>query len=397
MRIGHVSKAFRLPHQRYHTLKERALHPFRSNSYDVLQAVNDITVDVAPGEFFGIVGRNGSGKSTLLKCIAGIYDIDAGEIAVRGRLSPFIELGVGFNMDLTARDNVIINAIMLGLTPKQARKRFDAIIEFAELQDFLDLRLKNYSSGMNVRLAFSVAIQVEAEILLIDEVLAVGDASFQQKCFDEFERLKRAGRTILFVTHDMGTIERFCDRAMLIDKGRVVALGAPADVARRYNALNFGGTVHQRSAERPLPEASRGAVSIVDGWFEDRDGLRVAALEQGTPCRACMEVQFNESLDDPIFGFTVRNEVGSTVFATTTEHGHGSTGHFDAGRTLVVRMEFDNYLTPSRYAVTPSVARHGTGADALDLREDIASLLIHSGPFTGGVVNLPHRFSLDDA
>src|SRR3984893_10804561 len=161
--------------------------------------------------------------------------MEAGERHVRGRLSPFIELGVGFNMDLTARDNIMINAIMLGLSRKQARERFDEIIAFAELEDFLDLRLKNYSSGMNVRLAFSVAIQVEAEILLIDEVLAVGDASFQQKCFDEFERLKRAGRTILFVTHDMGTIERFCDRAMLLEKGRMIAMGDPGAIARRYN------------------------------------------------------------------------------------------------------------------------------------------------------------------
>jgi hypothetical protein len=250
---------------------------------------------------------------------------------------------------------------------------------------------------MNVRLAFSVAIQVEAEILLIDEVLAVGDASFQQKCFDEFERLKRAGRTILFVTHDMGAIERFCDRAMLIDKGRVMMIGAPADVARRYNALNFGGTVHRRSDDASVSATATGPVTITDGWFEDGDGERVAALEHRLPCRACMEVRFNEPIDDPIFGFTVRNEVGSTVFATTTDDAHGATGHFDSGRTLIVRLEFDNYLTPSKYALTPSVARRGTGADALDLREDVASLLIHSGPFTGGVVNLPHRFEFADA
>src|SRR5262249_2568143 len=146
----------------------------------------------------------------------------------RGRLSPFIELGVGFNMDLTARDNVLINAVMLGLSRKKARERFDEIIEFAELQDFVDLKLKNYSSGMHVRLAFSVAIQVEAEILLIDEVLAVGDAAFQHKCFEQFKRLKREGRTIMFVTHDMGAVERFCDRAMLLEKGRMVAIGEPA-------------------------------------------------------------------------------------------------------------------------------------------------------------------------
>src|SRR5581483_6951361 len=174
----------------------------------------------------------------------GIYRPDAGALRVRGRLSPFIELGVGFNGDLTARDNVMINAIMLGLSRRQARERFDSIIAFAELEEFLDMRLKNYSSGMTVRLAFSVAIQVDAEILLIDEVLAVGDASFQRKCFDEFHRLKREGRTILFVTHDMSAIERFCDRAMLLDKGRMLALGEPAAIARHYNELNFGATIH---------------------------------------------------------------------------------------------------------------------------------------------------------
>jgi ABC-type polysaccharide/polyol phosphate transport system ATPase subunit len=395
VRIAHVSKAFRLPHQRYHTLKERVLHPFQSSTYDVLRAVNDANLDVMPGEFFGIVGRNGSGKSTLLKCIAGIYNIDAGELTVRGRLSPFIELGVGFNMDLTARDNVMINAIMLGLTRKQARERFDDIIAFAELEDFLDLRLKNYSSGMNVRLAFSVAIQVEAEILLIDEVLAVGDAAFQQKCFDEFERLKKAGRTILFVTHDMGTIERFCDRAMLLDKGRTVMIGDPMDVARRYNALNFGSTVHRLPGEGSPPiGAATAPVAILDGWFEDRTGARVAALASNEPCRACMEVRFNERLNDPIFGFTLRNDVGSTVFATTTDHGHGATGTFGPGQTAVIRLAFENWLTPSRYMLSPSVARHGTGADALDLREDIASIVIHSGPFTGVVVNLPHTFEI---
>ena len=174
--IDGVSKTFRLPHQHYSTLKERMLHPLRSTTYDELRAVQDVSIEIAEGEFFGIVGRNGSGKSTLLKCIAGIYRMDTGQISIAGRLSPFIELGVGFNPDLNARDNVIINAIMLGLSRKQARKRFEHVVAFAELEDFIDLRLKNYSSGMLVRLAFAIAIQVDAEILLIDEVLAVGDA-----------------------------------------------------------------------------------------------------------------------------------------------------------------------------------------------------------------------------
>jgi ABC-type polysaccharide/polyol phosphate transport system ATPase subunit len=237
--IQHLHKTFRLPRERVHTLKEYVLHPFRARNFDLLHAVRDVSVDIAPGEFFGIVGRNGSGKSTLLKCLAGIYATDEGELSINGRLSPFIELGVGFNMDLTARDNVIINAIMLGLSRKQARERFPDIIAFAELEEFTELKLKNYSSGMLVRLAFATAIQVDADILLIDEVLAVGDAAFQQKCFDEFGRLRQEGRTILFVTHDMGAVQRFCDRAMLLERGDVVDIGEPASIARQYNQLNF--------------------------------------------------------------------------------------------------------------------------------------------------------------
>jgi ABC-type polysaccharide/polyol phosphate transport system ATPase subunit len=394
--IDRVSKAFRLPHQRYHTIKERALHPLRSSSFDVLQAVNDVSVEVAPGEFFGIVGRNGSGKSTLLKCIAGIYGIDSGRLDVRGRLSPFIELGVGFNMDLTARDNILINAVMLGLTRREARRRFDHIINFAELEEFLDLKLKNYSSGMLVRLGFSVAIQTEADILLIDEVLAVGDAAFQQKCFDEFYRLKREQKTILFVTHDMWSIERFCDRAMVLEKGRSTQVGDPAAIARRYNQICFGHTVHETAeadgANQGRPEYR--PAEIVDAWFEGADGLRIADLPYGEPCEVCMEVSFHEEVTDPIFGMTLRNQVGHTVFATSTEHGYGRTGRFQPFQTCTIRLRFENCLAASKYALTPSVARTGTGADALDLREDMASLMIHGGVFTGGVVNLPHSFEV---
>jgi ABC-type polysaccharide/polyol phosphate transport system ATPase subunit len=399
MSVVGVSKAFRLPHRQYHTLKERALHPFRSRSFDVLQAVDDVSVEISEGEFFGIVGRNGSGKSTLLKCLAGIYGIDSGELRVRGRLSPFIELGVGFNTDLTARDNVMINAIMLGLTRRQARARFDDIIAFAELEDFLDLKLKNYSSGMHVRLAFAVAIQVDAEILLIDEVLAVGDAAFQQKCFDEFHRLKKAGRTIVFVTHDMASVQRFCDRAMLLERGRMIELGEPAMIARRYNELNFGRAVHQVQDADSAPAApARGAgvreADVIDAWFEDPDGNRITAVAHGDPCCACMEVRFNESLTDPIFGITLRNDVGHTVFATTTALDHGPTGTFRAGESTIVRMRFENWLTASRYSLTPSVAANGRGDNAIDLREDLATLLVHGGHFTGGVASFPHGFEL---
>jgi ABC-type polysaccharide/polyol phosphate transport system ATPase subunit len=393
--VVNVSKAFKLPHQQYHTLKERALHPLRSNTYDVLQAVDDVSVEIGQGEFFGIVGRNGSGKSTLLKCLAGIYDTDGGELRVRGRLSPFIELGVGFNPDLTARDNVTINAIMLGLTRRQARERFDEIIAFAELEDFLDLRLKNYSSGMTVRLAFSIAIQVDAEILLIDEVLAVGDATFQQKCFDEFKRLKEEGRTVLFVTHSMGDVQRFCDRAMLLDSGRVVDVGDPASIARRYNEINFGRMLRDSEHAKGASRSGERAAEILDAWFEDPDGRRIAAVAQDAACCACMEVRFQEALEDPIFGVALRNDAGYTVFATSTVHEHGPTGRFAAGETTVVRMRFENWLTAGRYGLTASVARNGRGDDMFDLREDVASLIVHGDHSVAGIARLPHGFELD--
>ena len=393
--VAHVSKAFRLPHEQHQTLKQRALHPLRTSSYDVLRAVDDVDVEIEAGEFFGIVGRNGSGKSTLLKCMAGIYDIDGGELWVSGRLSPFIELGVGFNDELTARDNVMVNAIMLGLTRKQARERFDQIIAFAELEEFLDLKLKNYSSGMQVRLAFSVAIQVEADILLIDEVLAVGDAAFQQKCYEEFERLKREGRTIVFVTHEMGAIERFCDRAMLLERGRIVDIGDPSAIARRYVQLNFGRMVHQLPGEG-LGEAPRTRpAEILDAWFEDDDGTRVAKVQCGDGCHACIEVRFNETVVDPVFGVTVRNEWGVTVFATTTAVNHGPTGRFPAGRVAVIRLRFENWLTGSVYMLTPSVAPSGNAVAAFDLRENAASIKVEGGPSTGGVAHFPHTFDID--
>ena len=233
-----VSKSFRLPHEKYETVKERVVHPFAPRSYEGLPALRDVSFEVAQGEAFGVVGRNGSGKSTLLKCISRIYRVDSGEIDVRGRLAPFIELGVGFNAELSARDNAIANAVLLGLTPDQARDRLDEIIAFAELEQFVDLKLKNFSSGMSMRLAFAVTIQVDAEVLLFDEVLKVGDTSFQQKCERQFERLKAEGRTVVLVTHDMKSVESFCDRAMLLEEGNVVEIGNSAEVARSYEKLN---------------------------------------------------------------------------------------------------------------------------------------------------------------
>jgi ABC-type polysaccharide/polyol phosphate transport system ATPase subunit len=390
-----VSKTFRLPHQRYSTLKERALHPLRARTFDELKAVKDVSLTIGAGEFFGIVGRNGSGKSTLLKCLAGIYRNDQGTIDVHGRLSPFIELGVGFNTELTARENVLINAVMLGLSRREARARFDEIIAFAELEEFLDLPVKNYSSGMTVRLAFSVAVQVDADILLVDEVLAVGDAAFQQKCFLQFEKLKREGKTIVLVTHDMSAVERFCHRAMLIERGDVIEIGEPHVIARKYNELNFGRLVHQ------LPDGARygdhASAEILDAWFEDDGGARVTEQPQGEPVTMCMQVAFHAAIEDPIFAFNVINEPRHTVFATSTDWRAEPTGRFAPGDRITVRVRFENWLAPMRYTLTPSVARAGGGSDALDLREDLAALVVHGTRVTGGIADVPHSFAFERA
>jgi ABC-type polysaccharide/polyol phosphate transport system ATPase subunit len=227
-----------LPADRVQTLKERALHPVRSKEKKNFTALNDVSFHVEKGEFFGLVGRNGSGKSTLLKCIAGIYATDDGAIYHDGTISSFIELGVGFNPELPAFDNVVLNATLLGLDVDVARERFHEVMDFAELWEFENLKLRNYSSGMYVRLAFSVMLQIEAEILLIDEVLAVGDASFQQKCFDQFERMRDEGKTIVFVSHGMDAVKRFCDRAILINRGDFVAIGSAEEIGDHYLALN---------------------------------------------------------------------------------------------------------------------------------------------------------------
>jgi ABC-type polysaccharide/polyol phosphate transport system ATPase subunit len=387
--VEHVSKRFRLPHEQYSTLKARVLHPRRSRTFSELRALEDVSFDIAPGEFFGIVGRNGSGKSTLLKCLAGIYGVDNGRVDVRGRLSPFIELGVGFHPELSARDNVAINAIMLGLTRKQALERFDEIIAFAELEEFVDLKLKNYSSGMSVRLGFAVAIQVDADVLLVDEVLAVGDISFQQKCFDEFYRLKAEGRTIVFVTHDMSSVRRFCDRAMLLERGDLIDIGDPEAIASKYAEVNFG-TVGDDG-----PSAAPGAprVRIARTWCTAAGapipelGDDKVKVDQGEDCVACMEVEFHDAVENPIFSINFRNDVRHTIYVARSDRDQ-PTGSFASGDRATVRFRFPNWLGPSIYTLTPAVLTDDAKL-TLDQRVDAVTLQVEARRFSGGVADLP--------
>jgi ABC-type polysaccharide/polyol phosphate transport system ATPase subunit len=384
-------KTFRIPHQQYHTVKERALHPFRSRTYDAFDAVHDVSVDVRQGEFFGIVGRNGSGKSTLLKCIAGIYQLDQGTISVAGRLSPFIEVGVGFNPDLAAQDNVIVNAVMMGLSRTEARRRFDDIVAFAELEEFVDLKLKNYSSGMAVRLGFAVSTQVDADVLLVDEVLAVGDVSFQQKCFEKFQRLKEEGKTILFVTHDMALVERFCDRAMLLERGKVLSIGDPHEVGLLYNKVNFGELAPEAAGSRA---AAQRPAEITDCRVEV-GGVPVGELPHGESFEIVFDALFHERVENPAFGVALRNDVGQGVLATSTQWSIPETGVFEPGETVTIRLHLEAWFGPARYQVNASVARSGSGADHLDLRLNITSFVLHSTRGTDAILDPPHRFEIE--
>jgi ABC-2 type transport system ATP-binding protein len=361
-----VEKTFRIPRHRIDSLKERVTHPFTRVEYRELRALRGISFDVHRGEFFAIVGRNGSGKSSLLKIMASIYRADAGRIRMAGRVAPFIELGVGFNPELTARENVVLNGVMMGLTRREAHQRLDAVLEFAELEEFVELKLKNYSSGMMVRLAFAVMVQAEADVMLIDEVLAVGDAAFSQKCMDVFQEKRAAGKTIVLVTHDMATVQGLCDRAMLLHDGERRYIGDPEETAMRYYRFNFAGA----GADDGGPEDSGVPdvhVRAIDAWLENDAGERIENVEQGQPIGLNVMLEARRELAGPIFGIHFLNADGAIVFGfnralTVGEH---EPERIAAGQRVRIAGRVDNPLLPGRYFVQCWIFRERNRGGAL--------------------------------
>jgi ABC-type polysaccharide/polyol phosphate transport system ATPase subunit len=395
IQVEDLHKSFRIPTQRVDSLKERAVHPFASRDYRELQALDGVSFEVNQGEFFGIVGRNGSGKSTLLKLLASIYRADRGAIRIAGRMAPFIELGVGFNHDLTARENVVLNGVMMGLTPREMRSRLDAVIEFAELTEFINLKLKNYSSGMLVRLAFSLMMQVDADVLLIDEVLAVGDASFQQKCADAFHEMKLAGRTIVLVTHEMATVEAFCHRAMLIDGGKIRHIGDPARVGREYLRLNFEQETQQQVAAEPVESED---LQLIEARIEQSDGAPVSSLEHGETLRVRVELEARRDLPGLDVGFLIANADGVPVFNFGLPVGESEgQRNVAAGQHVVVTATLKNQLAAGRYSVHCGVNRAFEGGIALYI-PDAIEFLVFGGPQTRGVVypNVAFEAAIED-
>jgi ABC-type polysaccharide/polyol phosphate transport system ATPase subunit len=368
-----LSKSFRIPTHRKDTLKERVLKPFAPAEYRELHALRDVSFEVGQGEFFGIVGRNGSGKSTLLKLLASIYRADAGQIRVAGSIAPFIELAVGFNLEFTAYDNVLLNGVMMGLTRKEAAQRYDAVIEFAELEEFGDLKLKNYSSGMLTRLAFALMVQVDADVMLIDEVLAVGDENFQRKCGEVFMEL-RGKRTIVFVTHDMTAVERYCHRAMLIDHGIVKEIGEPTRVARDYIDVNASA----------LPAATPGEGGFAAVWVEDAAGERPFTLSHGE------EISFNaivvapREVNRPRFSFAVKNAAGAWVFTLPYRPAAAGPGdRLEAGERVRLRATLRNPLAGGQFTVQAALTSADRGDELVAVADDAVTVVVE-GPGPDG-------------
>ena len=298
-----LSKTFKLPHERAMSIKSQLINAVRGKRGYVLQhALQDITFEVKKGEFYGIVGKNGGGKSTLLKLVSGIYSPTSGSIHVTGKLTPFIELGVGFNPELTGRENVFLNGALLGFDRQDMGKMYAEIVSFAELERFMDQKLKNYSSGMQVRLAFSIAIRSKSDIFIMDEVLAVGDAAFQKKCIGVFRKLKKEGRTIVLVTHDMSNIERFCDRVLVIDKGKQVGVMTPNEASMYYARLNVEQIPQQVSISKESNRFGTGNVRVVKAYvtqygketrvFDFKDDFKLELELEKKPAYINKEVLF---------------------------------------------------------------------------------------------------------
>jgi ABC-2 type transport system ATP-binding protein len=382
-----LEKTFRIPTQRIDTLKERATNLFSRPERRELRALRGLDFDIHRGEFFGIVGRNGSGKSTLLKLLASIYRPDTGSIRIAGRVAPCIELGVGFNPELSAHENIALNGVMMGLTPREANSRFDEVIEFAELGEFTEMKLKNYSSGMLVRLGFSLMTHVDADVLLIDEVLAVGDASFQQKCYDAFARLHDEGRTIVLVTHDMNSVERLCDRAILLEGGVIDRRGDPSDVARRYLEINFG--FREASRTETAADARANDAKVIGATIERASGEPASGFAQDEELVLEMVIEAVRPLAQPVFSFHIVNPDGLLIFAAEPIPLEDR-DRLEPGERVRIRSRIANPLAAGHYYIHIAVGRGYEGREPVAFLKNAADFVVYGTRSFGGVVGLDY-------
>lgn len=347
IKVEHLRKSFRIPLESSNGIKQKLINIFKGRKgYCDFTPLEDISFEIEKGDFFGIVGRNGSGKSTLLKTIAGIYSPTDGLVQVNGSLVPFIELGVGFNPELTGRENVFLNGALLGFSHDEMEAMYDDIVDFAELHNFMDERLKNYSSGMQVRLAFSIAIRAQGDILLLDEVLAVGDEAFQQKCFTYFAELRKRKSTVILVTHDMGAVQRFCTKAMMIDKGKIVKIGNTAEVAGEYQLLN------NRLASKKNKNKDK------DSKFgEEAIDTEISMNNTGDSLIFNIDFKAKTLIEDGVVTVMMNNANGEAIYRWASDD-DGSKGLImREGETLNLKLELENIFPDGEFSIQLGVKK----------------------------------------
>lgn len=397
IRVRDLRKSFPLPSNADASLAQRLIHPVQTHRSEDRRVLDGLSFDVYRGEVFGIAGANGAGKSTLLRLIAGIYEPEGGEIEVAGRLATFIELGIGFQPDLTARQNVVINGVMMGLTRAKAESRIDEILVFAELEKFANVQLKNFSSGMRVRLAFAIMLEVDADIMILDEILAVGDAAFQERCFDAFQRLRDAGRCIVLVTHR--GIERYCDRAMFLEGGKAAAIGDPKAVARHYKSAlrdsRTGRTVEEamppfsqsKPARRMRASISRLAVA----------GRRAGdePIPEGEKIAISLECELTFRVLGPAIELALSTDAGAPLYASTQPLLND--GPLERGR-VALSGELTNHLAPGRYVLTCSLVHTSDAGRRVHVspKEQVEfEVAGERDPTTWGPLEMDSRFAVE--
>ena len=400
IKVNDIHKEFILPQSKNSTLKQSVVNIVRRNKKITQKVLDGISFNIKKGEFFGIVGRNGSGKSTLLKILAGVYSPNKGSISINGSLTPFIELGVGFNPELSGRDNVYLNGALLGFSKKEMDTMYDDIVMFAELEDFMGQKLKNYSSGMQVRLAFSVAIRAKSDILLIDEVLAVGDANFQKKCIETFDDLKAQGRTIIFITHSMGYVREFCDRVAVINDGKLLYEGEPEHAIDIYNKINFEKEnkrteFENRENEEKIKRFGNGKAIIKSYKLFDNQNKESYKLFSGSKFLVELTVDFMDKVESPALGIMFRKDPGENLFGINNLYSGLNISKKISGESLKLTAEGIMPLAPGSYYVSFSVsdARSSGNYTELDNLNNVIKIDI-DGKDSWGLINTPVKIKV---
>ncbi len=396
--VQDVTKVFKVPHEKVGSLKGHATRLFRKVPTQKYKVLDDISFSVNKGEFFSIIGANGSGKSTLLKMLAGIYEPTAGSVDHDGSMSTLIELGVGFNFELSGRDNIFLNASLFGMTRKQVEAVYDKIVRFAEIEDFIDQKIKNYSSGMQVRLAFAIAIQAQADIIVVDEVLAVGDANFQQKCFDVFRELKALGKTIIFVSHDLQIVQDFSDRVLLLDHGQQIGIFEPIEALQHYRKLNQA-ELEQADFEqvndygkKAEPDIDKTKPHILKVDLLNSAGQAVKLVRRGENCTALLKIS-NPTKEKLEAGVSVRRNDGIYCFGTNTYIENIS---LPVSKICEVRLKIDNLpLQKGAYYIIAGVFAKNMRTE-YELRIKAKYFRVTQDDKTEGLLSLDHSWEFGD-